>query len=181
VWPAYPAFSRLESWGDPAAVRGALDELWSRLEDEELSTEGIDALVERCTAEAPDLDDFNTPIASAALNAAAAVVAALETAARDDPEEAVTAASLVVETLDQYVFLVSGGDEPPEEDAVARHPLMRGELESQRRDLAWLRGGEDLDATAIGELRRDAQEAALVEVARELAEISEERRKNRTR
>jgi hypothetical protein len=45
LWPSYPAFSEMEEWGDPAAVRQVLDELWASAEGEGMPAERIGELL----------------------------------------------------------------------------------------------------------------------------------------
>lgn len=72
VWlPLYTAFSEAEDWGDAAAIRAALDAVWSHLA---AGGEGPDALTpafiaehkRRVTAATPHLDDFDCLAAIAA-------------------------------------------------------------------------------------------------------------------
>jgi uncharacterized protein YjaG (DUF416 family) len=179
LWPSYPAFSELEEWGDPAAVRQVLDELWGSTEGEGLPTVQIQELVEILDPLAPDLDDFSASVlASAALDAVAAIVAGLEGGREEAAGRASDAAWLVVDTLDQYLSLTLVDDS---DESIYSHPLMVSELRRQEEELRALRSSPDPDAKLIRAIRRDAVKAAHHEVVRELREISEKRKRRRRR
>jgi uncharacterized protein YjaG (DUF416 family) len=179
LWPSYPAFSELEEWGEPAAVREALDELWASAEGEELPDERIQELLEIMDPLGPDLDDFTGSfIASAALNAVAAIFAGVECGREEAARRAGDAAWLVVETLDQYLSFILTDDS---DESIYSHPLMVSEFNRQEEDLRALTSGAKVCPGLVRELRRAAVKGAYHDVVRELREISEKRKRRRRR
>jgi uncharacterized protein YjaG (DUF416 family) len=179
LWPSYPAFSELEEWGDPAAVRQVLDDLWGSAEGEELPAVQIPELVQILDPLAPDLDDFTGSfLASAALNVIAAIVAGVECGREQAAGRAGDAAWLVVETLDQYLSFTLADDS---DENIYSHLLMVSEFERQEEDLRVLKSRAKVGSSPVRELRRAAVKAAYHDVVRDLREISEKRKRRRGR
>jgi uncharacterized protein YjaG (DUF416 family) len=179
LWPSYPAFSEMEEWGDPAAVRQVLDELWGLAEGEQMPPERIGELLAILDPLGPDLDDFTgSVLASAALDAVATIVAGVECGREEAARRAWHAPWLVVETLDQYLSLTLSDDS---EENINSHPLMVSEFERQEADLRALKSRTEPDPGLVRQLRRTAVKDAYHEVVQELREVSEKRKRRRRR
>jgi uncharacterized protein YjaG (DUF416 family) len=135
--PNYAAFSRRHAWGEPDALRRALDLGWRALERKEITPAEIEARLAECEAVTPDTEDFDSELVSPALDAAASCALVLELLKKDDPEKVVDGASLAHDTVDMYVQELERleATDPLLERKIARHQLMRRELERQKTDL----------------------------------------------
>lgn len=77
LYPHYLAFEREEDWGDPAALRTALDRTWAHVDGDPLTEAEAAPLIAACEAAAPDTEDFGGLLVSPALDAASAAALAL--------------------------------------------------------------------------------------------------------
>lgn len=147
--------------GVPHSIfRVALDALWSHLAESRLSTEELEALLNRCLVEMAEVNA--TAQASHHDDASAAVSYALMCELRGGLEEAASAAQRVTDYVDGVVVLqlAPASTEFPAQPLVVAHTLMQAELERQERDLQQVL----LNAISPNELRqRSKTEAALLD------------------
>jgi len=99
--------------------------------------ERIENLIQAVKQQIPDTEDFTSTYVSPALDAGAAVVHTLESLADGGVEPAVLAASLAHDTVHMHLQGLIGSDyaDPSFDETIYGQPLMRRELERQRRDL----------------------------------------------
>ncbi len=138
LYPNYLAFRREHSWGDPQALRKALDQGWEALRGRVVDDQVVEELKDEVVAAEPDTEDFDSLYVSPALDAAATAGLVLDLLADDDASHAVTIASLAGDTVDMYVQEIEQlepGD-PDLEAKILAHPLMQKELASQQQALA---------------------------------------------
>jgi hypothetical protein len=165
--PNYAAFSRVEGWGRPETLRGALDEVWAILGGRPAREEHVRALVETCVELAPDTEDFQSLFVSAAGDAAAAVAYTLESCLDADAGSVATVGRLATETLDQYLWRVNDpltGVHAADADFEAqmlKAPLMLAELDRQDRDIRLLQTHDALTPALLEELRESSAYAGI--------------------
>lgn len=139
LYPNYLAFSCEQQWGDPGALRAALDLAWEALEGRPLSTSALREAQDRALMAAPDTEDFQTPLVSAALDAAVAsryLLAAVQ--ADDNIEPVVNIAITCYDTVEMYVQATVYAQSTPPQLQVDLHPLVQAELQRQQDDLQFL-------------------------------------------
>ena len=155
--PNYSRFVNETSWGDPAALRAALDEVWLHVGGTELSKGRARELEQACQRVTPDSEDFASPYTSAAIDAGAAVCQALECCITPDPRTVAEVAGLARDTIDMHVqrVLDLSYDRPDFESRVATHPLMQREVKSLTADFEALTAIPDFNNETLARFRRD--------------------------
>jgi len=135
--PALEKFAR-EAGFDGCRYREGLDSVWRYL-DKGGSSSNYAQLAERCLDHAPDTEEFDHPLTSAALNAALSIAATISFLADDDVDHVVEAAGLARDTAALYAQATEAT--PPRSlslEEVMRHPLMQQELRQQKQDLEFV-------------------------------------------
>ena len=135
--PNYFAFSRAESWGDPSALREAMDLGWAAFAGEQIATTVIEISLRRCEAVTPDTEQFPSALVSAALDAAVCSALVLDYLLGGESQKVVEGASLARDTVDMHVQELENlsPDDPLLEGKILRHSLMQRELARQSKDL----------------------------------------------
>lgn len=136
LYPNYLAFHEEQQWGNPEAIRKALDLGWQVLDGESLERSELIKTAGMVDSIIPDADDFCTILVSSAMDAAIAAKRILQFTDNHDVESIAEIASLCRDTIDMYV---SGrGSELFEtvmsSEQIMIHPLMQEELRRQRED-----------------------------------------------
>jgi uncharacterized protein YjaG (DUF416 family) len=161
--PNYHAFTLVESWGDLAPLVDGIDLVWHYLATGTLPEPHARKLALACEAAAPDMEDFGSLYAPAALDAAASVAYTLEGCLTDDVRPIADVASLARETI--YLYLHRIGQPTPLEpqagafieDWVQHSPLMQQELAKQQQDLLDLQQRTLLTPEFLLSLRTSSQ------------------------
>jgi uncharacterized protein YjaG (DUF416 family) len=140
LYPNYVAFHREQGWGDPQALRSALNAGWDVLKGHHPDPSVLARLRRRVHDAEPETEDFDTILVSSALDAANAAGLVLKVAETGDIESAVEIASLCHDTVDMYAQESESMDSTGAEleQQILSHPLMQEELRRQRDDLASL-------------------------------------------
>jgi uncharacterized protein YjaG (DUF416 family) len=156
LFPNYVAFFNRHGWGDPTALREALDLGWKALSGSQIGEREIQEGLHRCEAATPDTEEFGSPLGSAALDAAVSCALVLELLLQNRPEKVLEGASLARDSVDMYVQDSEGmdADDPLREQRIIGHPLMQEELARQKRDLALLQQTDWSRNDACEDLRR---------------------------
>lgn len=94
LMPLYHWFQEVELWGDRRALESGIELVWSWIDTGKPSNAEIADAVRCCENAAPNTEDFSSPLASRALDAAAAVALALEVCASPLPETAADAGEI---------------------------------------------------------------------------------------
>ena len=141
AYPNYLAFSERQRWGDYTVLRSGIDEAWKAacgLREDALR---IRELEDRCKVITPNSDNFPGEDVTAAQEAAFMVTLLLQFCREGKPSYAVRIATFARDTVDLYVQTEGAMDpsDPNIEEKIAYHPLMRGELQRQKADLATLK------------------------------------------
>jgi len=141
LYPNYLAFKRETGWGNPSALRKALDIAWASLDRAAPSATTIAIAREQVLAAEPETEDFDTVLVSAALDAAVSADLILRFLEEGKPERVVEIASLCRDTVDMFVqdYECLAPTDPNLEDRILYHRLMQAELQRQHDDLLELR------------------------------------------
>lgn len=154
--PLYKWFQQVEAWGNVRALEEGIEIGWHRVKGEDIADAEFASAILACEEATPDTDDFESPLASRALDAASAVSQALETCSNPTPRDAAAAAEIAWECafgLEQSRMLNAGvvhiADKSILEQA-SRGGLVRLEDDLQSRSIEWLRRvtitGEEVEA-----------------------------------
>lgn len=162
LYPNYLVFAGEQGWGEPEPLREALDLAWNVVLGRPSSSETIRRLVKRVEAAEPEPGDFETVLASSALDAAMAAGLVLKLLEADAPEVVIEIASLCRDTVDMYIQDREALDlnDAALEEKILLHRLMQAELQRQREDLRILAGTPWSSAEAS--LRKEAWRAPKV-------------------
>jgi len=142
--PNYEAFSRGSSWGDPRVLRRGLDAVWAFVRGGHLAPDAVKSLQRAITKVTPEPGEFESALASAALDAANAVNESLTCCLRQDPKRVAEIAGFARDTIDMFIQVRDGLQygRADFETHIQRDPLMLNELRRQADTLAWLRANE---------------------------------------
>lgn len=133
--PNYNVFA-LRHGLQATALRLLLDEAWRMLEANSLDVDASE-LSETCIKYAPDTEDFDDPLVSAALDAATVASMVFDFITNTDLQVLVDGASIAIDTVTMYVSAqehMQSGLEVDGEDS----PVTQRELERQQDDLSFL-------------------------------------------
>jgi len=95
--PLYRWFQGVESWGDTGVLEKGIELAWSWARGEQHEDAKFAEAIQACEAVTPDTDEFESPLASRALDAASAVAQALEVCVSPLPETAADAGEIAWE------------------------------------------------------------------------------------
>src|SRR5437868_9375894 len=93
----YLAFAEDTNWGDPILLREAGDILWTV--NDSLPESYLKAITKALARATPDAEDFDSPLAPAALDAAASLQEGLEFITDPDPQHCIRVCSLIRDTI----------------------------------------------------------------------------------
>jgi uncharacterized protein YjaG (DUF416 family) len=151
AFPNYVAFSNAQHWGDPKVLRRALDTVWQIIAGAEVKPDEIKDLEKRCHDVTPHSDDFGSVLDTSGQEASIAVQWLLRYCLESDPKCGLRVSRLQRDTIDCFVQAELDPDptepklmDPRLNEKIEAHPLMRQELETQKKDLAYLGQGLDL-------------------------------------
>ena len=136
--PALDKFSK-ESDFDNSIYHASLDCAWDYLKTREISCK-CNKMIEECLGYAPDTDEFNHPLTSAALNAALSIAATVSFLADDYVDHIVEIAGLARDTA--ALCAQTADAKPPRSlgyDEIIQHPLVLHELGKQAEDLQFVK------------------------------------------
>ncbi len=138
------AFHQEEQWGNPAVLRQAIDTGWELATGEQIVPVAQELLAE-CMSSIPHSDQFSTPSADYAQNAAIMVAHVVEFMIRNDVKYIVMTATLARDLVDARVQITENLDPSDSrlEWKIADHPLMQAELRCQIETLDVLKGIRD--------------------------------------
>lgn len=176
--PNYVAFHRMERWGDPAPLEQGLDYLWRCTLTHDANPLVVHRLIAACEPVVPDTEDFESVFCSLALDAANSVLLGLEACVGDDVERLAEIAELCVDGIIRYLERVNDPIAVPHlvldqstYTYVLASPLLRAELDKQRRDLAALAVCQRLDAHIIDQMRAESRETGIQPIRRGLVSL----------
>jgi uncharacterized protein YjaG (DUF416 family) len=151
MYPNYLMFTQDSGWGNPDALRKALDIAWLVL-GEENSIQEFHELVRACEEAAPDTEDFASDYTSAALDAALSTALLIEILGRFDVQKVLDISQQAFDTVYMYVdcSIVTNA---PDDRVILMHPLVRTELAMQQDSLAYLKAVATERQAALHELK----------------------------
>jgi uncharacterized protein YjaG (DUF416 family) len=170
--PNYQAFAVMEGWGDPPLLDQALNAVWQFLDGTSLPEERVHALIAAIDQVTPDMDDYTSFFAGAALSAVSAVVYTLESCLTADAEKTALVGRVAIETIDLYLDIVNDPivgahqADPALDRWLEQAPLMLAEITYQQETIAHLQAHPTLDSAFLQRLRQSAQRQGIQPFAR---------------
>lgn len=160
VEPHYRAFVADTGWGSDERMHKWAEQLWNvAAGNAVLDVQELRAVQEQWDELVPDHDDFDSPLTSAALDAAVVLVCATEVAKSGSAQEASNAgyqAIAIADLLAQESENMHPRD-PQLEEKILAHPLMQAELRRQADVLGLLEPGAELTPPALAFIRQSAK------------------------
>jgi hypothetical protein len=155
--PNYATFSRLCRWGDPQALRGALDKIYEALASGSVDEGAMKKLKESCSKLIPDLDEFPDESVSWAADAGHALEHTFECLLTGDARQALACASASKDTVDNFIQEQTelSYSDPVLMGKLEDDPLLLREMSRQQYSLDALEKLKALDARAIKDLRAE--------------------------
>jgi uncharacterized protein YjaG (DUF416 family) len=147
LMPLYWWFQEVESWGDRSALEKGVEIGWRWVKGEQIRGARIAEAARACEDVTPDTEDFASPLASRALDAASAVAQALEACISPLPETAVDAGEIAWECafgIEQSRLLEAGAVHFANRQYLQRAAqggFVSLEEDLQQRSLQWLERG----------------------------------------
>jgi hypothetical protein len=120
----------------------------------------------------PDMDDYTSFFAGAALSAVSAVVYTLESCLTADAEKTALVGCVAVDTIDSYLGIVNDPivgvhqADPALDRWLEQAPLMLAEIAAQQEMIAHLQAYPTLDSAFLQRLRQSAQRQGIQPFAR---------------
>lgn len=146
-FPEYLRFSIDQHWGDPNALRLAIDLVWKEVSDDKpTNLEELKALLERCIEATPDSDDFPRAVSDYAQDAAIMVCHLINFLEERNPSSVVQIASRARDLIDAKVQFERKFDpaDPELEVKIANDQAMVSEIATQKSDLRKVSNVNDL-------------------------------------
>ena len=160
MMPALSRFARHTSFND-SIYQGCLNNAWRHFAGN-TSPSNYGELAEACLNGAPDTEEFDHPLTSAALNTALSVGAAMSFLADYDVDHLVEAAGLARDTAALYAQSVKAA--PPRSlgfKEVMEHPIVQQELRRQADDVRFLQSlPKDISQEMIQLIKERAEQAS---------------------
>lgn len=154
--PNYAAFVEETGWGETQRLRAALDAVWRYLsEPDTVPPSDLRSHYVAVDEVIPDTEEFDTPLASSALDAGVAVLGATAACYDPDVRHAASASQSATDTVDMYIqeLLDPSSSGMDFEAQVASHPFMQRESARQAEDLSMLQQAGKLDHVVLEKLR----------------------------
>ncbi|HLO50978.1 MAG TPA: DUF416 family protein [Kamptonema sp.] len=160
--PNYGAFYTQEEWGNPIALRTALDEVWQILQGQPVDTRVISYLQSELDRATPDADYVTkSQYIYEAQEACSAIEFILEACLDPTPQSILKVAKRATDTIDAFITCEKDTDDPSwaerqvieQKEYVTNHPFAIREIAKQKKDLQRLREVETLDQDFLESLR----------------------------
>jgi hypothetical protein len=150
LFPAYERFRERENWGDPAALREALDAVWGCLAGRPIGPEERRRHDDATFDNAPDQEEFAGT--DDALDACCAVSYAVSACGREDNvPDALAAAKIGYDNA--RIDVDFSFDDPDRRRTIFAAAPVRAEVRRQAEVLAWLKAHPALGPAEIAEFR----------------------------
>jgi uncharacterized protein YjaG (DUF416 family) len=134
----YLRFSAEQDWGDPNALRLAIDLAWTIvLDDKKVNQDELKTLLEQCIEATPDSDDFPTVVSDYAQDAAIMICHLVKFLEERNPGSVVQIASRARDLVDARIQLERKFNpaDPELEMKIASDQAMVSEIATQKSDL----------------------------------------------
>lgn len=136
MFPNYQLFSQSFDFGDFTVLRNQLDLVWQKLGPSQLKI-NIEVQLEKLEENIPDVEDFDSFGVFPALDACMALSALLQSISDREVDGVEHVSQLSINSVGAYVELMLDQSCEDIEKAIAEHPLMQWEIETQQ-ELYWL-------------------------------------------
>jgi uncharacterized protein YjaG (DUF416 family) len=134
LYPNYVFFSENNNFGNPLVLRESIDYLFNNLFQVEFNQQEIEILIKKVDSNTPEPGDFDTLLASSALDACTSLLDSLNFVIDKDFSRIENISTYATDTVHMYVQEIEDLDfnnDPDFDGKIYRHPLMKKELTIQ--------------------------------------------------
>jgi uncharacterized protein YjaG (DUF416 family) len=155
LYPNYVYFSKNYRFGNPSELRKAIDYLYSNLFDKNFDKAKIDSLIAKIDTLTPQPANYDTVIASSALDACGVIYEALNFLVDKKPLRLESISTMATDTADMYIQEKEDLDfntDKSFQQKIDHHPLMIKEISIQKGIINYLSNVTNLEASDIDTL-----------------------------
>jgi uncharacterized protein YjaG (DUF416 family) len=157
LYPNYLHFSEDYTFGNPYALRKAIDYLFENLFETHIDATDISSLIQNIEKNTPDPALFDTVLASSALDACGVVFESLNFMLDRRPSRLADIATMATDTVDMYIQDIENLDFNSDklfQHKIDTHPLMQKEKAIQSGILSFLSSRTTIDYENVRTLLR---------------------------
>lgn len=141
LYPNYVYFSNNFEFGDSSKLRSAIDYIYEHLFETDFDIAKIKTIVSFVEKNTPEPGEFQTILASSALDAGVSIIETLESMTTKDQDRLSGVSDSAVETVYMYIQEIENLDFQNDDDfdnKMDNHPLMKKEVQIQQGIITYL-------------------------------------------
>ncbi|MDP4218639.1 MAG: DUF416 family protein [Bacteroidota bacterium] len=141
LYPNYVNFSRQYNFGDPEILKDALDRIYRYLLYKEIDKEKLILLIKEVEENTPEPGDFDSILASSALDACTAIIESLNSLVNDQPPQLDNISVIATDTVSMYIHDRDNLDYNTDTNfhqKIDNDPLMLKEISTQKGIISYL-------------------------------------------
>ncbi|MDP4151298.1 MAG: DUF416 family protein [Bacteroidota bacterium] len=141
LYPNYVNFSRQYNFGDPEILKDALDRIYRYLLYKEIDKEKLILLIKEVEENTPEPGDFDSILASSALDACTAIIESLNSLVNDQPPQLDNISVIATDTVSMYIHDRDNLDYNTDTNfhqKINNDPLMLKEISTQKGIISYL-------------------------------------------
>jgi uncharacterized protein YjaG (DUF416 family) len=161
LFPNYVYFSNNFDFGNPHALREAIDFLYENLFVQKVDKIKINSLIKNIDTNIPEPADYDTILASSALDACTAIIETLNFLTDKQTSRLNDISTMAIDTADMYIQDLENLDYNTDTDfqkKIDTHPLMTKEVSIQKGIISYLvkiKNVEPLDIATLLQLQEN--------------------------
>lgn len=152
LYPNYVYFSQNYNFGNPAILREAIDYLYENLFNKKVYKTKIGSLIKKVDKNIPDPANYDTVLASSALDAGTAIIESLNFLVDGSGSRLDDISTMATDTADMYIQEIESLDYNTDssfQKKIDTHPLMTTEITTQKGIIDFLTHSKDIDIEDI--------------------------------
>jgi len=141
LYPNYVYFSNKFEFGDSSKLRSAIDYIYEHLFENDFDIAKIKTIIGFVEKNTPEPGEFQTILASSALDAGVSIIETLESMIVKDRDRLSDVSKSAVETVYMYIQEIENLDYKNDDEfdiKMDNHPLMKNELQIQQGIITYL-------------------------------------------
>jgi uncharacterized protein YjaG (DUF416 family) len=152
LYPNYVFFSKNYGFGNPIELRKAIDYLYSNLINQKLDSKKINSLISNIDSLTPQPANYDTILASSALDACGVVYESLNFLLDKQSSRLDSISTMATDTVDMYIQEIAELDFNTDryfQQKIDNHPLMQKEIKIQSGIITFLNNNTSIDLEDI--------------------------------
>jgi uncharacterized protein YjaG (DUF416 family) len=148
LYPNYVYFSNNFNFGSQQVLRKAIDFLYLNIFEKNPDRNKIDLLIKNIDKNIPEPADYDTILASSALDACTVIIETLNFLADKKTSRLHDISTMATDTADMYIQDIDALDYNTDKDfqeKIDNHPLMKKEVATQKGVISFLYNSKDID------------------------------------